>query len=142
MNPLVKFFHELFNPHCEHCAKERLTLLEQEEINREIEQANKICQSCENLKMQLAVMNQLVDKLTTVKEENKIVETPVPHKVILPNNMSWRVRQQTLEQNSRIRAAEIRAEQSVKVPIPDIDKLETELGIKTGTDNGTEAVSN
>ena len=138
MNPIVKFFHELLNPHCAHCESLRIQELEQLEINREIEIAEKVCQSCENLKMQLAVMNQLVDKLTTTKTESV---TPVEqeHKVILPKNIPWHVKRQELELKSRLRAEELRAESSVKIPVPDsIEKLEEELGIS----NGTEAISN
>ena len=108
--------------------------LEQKEIAREIEEASKICQSCENLKMQLAVMNQLVDKLTTTKTESV---TPVEqeHKVILPKNIPWHVKRQELELKSRLRAEELRAESSIKVPEPDkISELEAELGIGNGTE--------
>ena len=134
MNPLVKFFHEWWDPHCEHCYKLRLESLEQKEIEREIELASSICSSCENLKMQLAVMNQLVDKLTTTKTESV---TPVEqeHKVILPKNIPWHVKRQELELKSRLRAEELRAESSIKVPEPDkISELEAELGIGNGTE--------
>ena len=130
MNPVVKFFHELLNPHCAHCESLRVQELEQTEINREIEIANQVCQSCENLKMQLSVMNQLVDKLTTTKTVEAVPVVEQQHRVIMPTHVPWRVKRETLEQQSRLRAEELRAEQSVKVPVPDsIQKLEEELGI-------------
>ena len=111
--------------------------LEQEEINREIKIASEICQSCENLKMQLVVMNQLVDKLTN-KTESVAVEEPV-HKVIQTNRIPWHVKRQELELKSRLRAEELKAESSIKLPQPDkISELETELGIN----NGSEAINN
>ena len=126
------------NPHCEHCSNVRMQELEQLEITREIELASSICSSCENLKMQLAVMNQLVDKLTTTKTEQVTVTEPAHH-VIQPARIPWHVKRQELELKSRLRAEELRAEQSIKIPEPDkISKLEQELGIG----NGTEAISN
>lgn len=139
MNPLVKFFHELFNPHCEHCEQLRMQELEQKEIERELAIADKICSSCENLKIQLAVMNQLVDKLTTPQKVESLPLTETTHKVILPQHIPWRVTREMREKESRLRAAEILAEASIKIPQPDsIEKLESELGIS----NGTEAKSN
>ena len=138
MNGVVKFFHELMNPHCEHCSNVRMQELEQKEIEREIEEASKICQSCENLKMQLAVMNQLVNKLTDTRTESVTSVEPAHH-VIQPARIPWHVKRQELELKSRLRAEELRAESSVKVPVPDtIEKLEEKLGIG----NGTEAISN
>ena len=139
MNRFVKFFHELLHPHCEHCETLRVQELEQEEINREIKIASEICQSCENLKMQLAVMNQLVDKLTNVQKTEPIVTEEPVHKVIQPNRIPWHVKRQELELKSRLKAEELRAENSVKLPVPDkIESLETELGIT----NGSEAINN
>lgn len=135
MNSLVKFFHEFLNPHCVHCEKQRMEELEQKEIQREVNEASKICQSCENLKMQLAIMNQLVDKLTTKEVAPTVMAENQPHKVIGPTHVPWRVRAQSLELASKLKAQELNAERAIKVPEPNkIEELESELGIES---NGT-----
>lgn len=60
MNPIVKFFHELLHPHCEHCTMES-------EIKLSIERESRRCDSCESLRMQVAILNEqnknLIDKI-------------------------------------------------------------------------------
>lgn len=57
MNPLTRFFHNLFNPHCEQCA-----------LEREIAQVNPVV---ENLKSELA---RLYQRLENLQESNPIVD--------------------------------------------------------------------
>jgi hypothetical protein len=57
MNPLTRFFHELFNPHCEQCA-----------VDREVKEINPVV---ENLKAELA---RLYKQLENLQDSNPIVE--------------------------------------------------------------------
>ena len=43
---MFKFFHQLFNPHCQHCADERR---EQRELLRQEREDSRYCSSCETL---------------------------------------------------------------------------------------------
>jgi len=141
MNPIVKFFHEFFNPHCSHCAAEKLQEMEQRELDREI---GLICNSCENLKMQLSAMNQLVNKLTN--KEEVVREVPQEtQRIVPPSFIPWRIKRQRLETESRLKLQELKsksvAEKNAAQPDNKVEKhienLETDLGI-TGTTNGTE----
>lgn len=133
MNPFVKFFHELINPHCSHCETLRIQELEQQEINRETEIAQKVCQSCENLKMQLAFQNQLIDKLTNEPLPETTTISNVVTKPIQTGYVPWNVTRQRLEMQSRLKAESLKAEASIKIPEPDkIEELEKELGIVNG----------
>lgn len=150
MNRLVKFFHELMSPHCEHCIRERKEELEQHELDREI---NNICNSCENLKMQLSIANQrcdnLIEKLTSKHDETPKVDTEFKQ-IIQTRHIPWSVKKQQLETESRLRAQELREKvlaetRAVKPDVikdkikelePAINEMEKELGISnTGTEN-------
>lgn len=128
------------NPHCLHCIQQRIA---------EIEQAkeNAICQSCETLKMQNAILNQqnekLLNKLTS-KEETVQPVTQEPQKVIQTRHVPFSVKRQQLEQESRERAAALRQaalpDSKLREVKPEIKELEQNLGINTGnTDARTEA---
>ena len=136
MNIVVKFFHELLHPHCAHCRTEKLQLLEQHEMDREI---GLICNSCENLKMQLSAMNQLVNKLTNKDEPIKPVDE-VPQQIINTRRIPWVMQRQRLETESRLKLQELKsksvAEKNAAQPDNKISTLENELGI-TGTENAT-----
>lgn len=113
MNRIAKFIHEFFNPHCDHCAKERMMILEQEAVDKDVELANaredRRCRSCESLERQLAIANEQIIKLT-----EKIVN---PNPISIPPQMSeaspkplrrgptpFHLIRQTLEQESRASA--------------------------------------
>ena len=136
MNPIVKFFHELISPHCEHCEKLRITEIEQREIDREV---NNTCRSCENLKMELANAHKMSDKLLeklTEKPQAEPAMEPVEHKVIAPRNIPWSITRNKLEQESRMEAQRLKAlaeSNSAKPNNGTIEKLENELGVNNGT---------
>lgn len=114
---MIKFFHELFNPHCAHCL----------DIARE----NRICSTCEYLKMEVAQLRQqnqeLIEKLTNkpTRTENK-TEATQEFKPINPGLVrSWAVKRQLLENEDRATA---KALQENKIST---DKLEDKvLGVK------------
>lgn len=68
MNTVVKFFHQLFNPHCQHCMQLDNQVMENaivaQEIQERLAEENKRCRSCESLERQLAVANDQIIKLT------------------------------------------------------------------------------
>lgn len=74
------------------------------------------CDSCETLKLQLAIVNDerklLISKLveTTKPEESKI-DTSVL-KPVMPNRMNWNLRRQALEQEDRAAARVLRENES------------------------------
>jgi len=126
MNSITKFFHELMNPHCPHCMQ--LEEIKTEEI--------KYCKTCEVLQMELARANTRIDALLTksvATPENALVGNEVKQNIIQTRHVPWHIKQQQLEEESRIRANALR-----KAAIPDVeneplkqsvDKLENELGI-------------
>ena len=154
MNPIVKFFHELIHPHCQHCDRLRIEELEQRELDREIAVVINVCQSCENLKMQLAVANQrvdnLIDKLIEKPEETKPVQAQENPRIIQTGrHIPFNVTRQRLETESRLKAQELRQEADAKSRSakPDIEKLESkvaeikELEDELGIDNGSKTVN-
>lgn len=98
---LVKFFHQLRNPHCADCKAER-----DEELERV--EHEKMCSSCETLRNQLDIANseklRLLDAITRVPEP---VEAPnrQPLPITRPTkHMPWPARRQMLEREDRERA--------------------------------------
>jgi hypothetical protein len=98
------------------------------------------CESCETLKMQLAVANDerkmLIAKLTDKPEveDNKIDTSNL--RPILPSRMNWNVRQQMLEKEDRAAAKALRekqAELTKSGKALTISEIEKELGV---TENG------
>src|SRR5215213_9443142 len=91
-----KWLHHILEPHCEHCLDERET--------------NRICQSCETLKSQLASANhreeQLLDRILELtnpeKPEPKQVE--IAKESLKPRYTPFAVRRQMLEEEDRARA--------------------------------------
>lgn len=131
MNPIIKFFHELMNPHCSHCAA-----LREEEFHIKIE--NSRCRSCESLERQLAIVNdlnrELLNKLT---KSNEPVAQPLNEeqpKVLNRGKIPFSVVRQRLETASRAEAERIKAEAMKNAALPDanndnandseLDKLE------------------
>ena len=108
---MSNWIHRLFNPHCPHCVSDR------------------VCQSCETLKMEMERLRIENTMLLSKILEEKVVETErkvaEPMKE-MPRNVPWRVRQQMLEQEDRERAKLIK-----QAPKPDnsIEDLEKELNI-------------
>lgn len=107
-------------------------LLEIKATYRERNFELKVCESCETLKMQLAMVNSQNEKLI-----GRLLEKPEPD--IRPNisetpqrtgPISWKVRREMLEREDRAKARVIR-----DAPIPTED-LEKELGIVEGKSAG------
>jgi hypothetical protein len=137
MNRVIKFFHELMNPHCEHCA---------EQLETEREEA-KFCPTCEALSMQLSIANQRITSLLNKEVEPQVTEQP-RQQVIQTRATPFHVIRQRLEAESRAKLAEKQAEaiSNLSAAKPDsetkpeekdalttqLDNLEDALGIKEG----------
>jgi hypothetical protein len=156
MNSFVKFFHELLHPHCQHCQMLRIQELEQKEIDREVSMT---CQSCINLKMELAtahqLTNKLLEKLTEKPEPEEVVQSNVPQRILQPNggHIAWGVQRAKLERESRIEAERLKHLAENDAAKPDthtaqtallkgnvkiqIQNMEKDLGIE----NGPEAIN-
>lgn len=117
MNKLSKFFHELFNPHCQHCVNERAAQLE---IEREIRENNRICDSCESLKMMnaqlLEQVKTLVDKIANPNPEKPVVQEDREMKPIRPAFIPPSVRRNMMEKEDR---AKSRAMRDAATPDPE-----------------------
>lgn len=130
---MFHWLHHLLNPHCDQCQYE--------------EEARKVCQSCETLKIQLAIANREKEQLlNSILESNKKPEAPasppVNPEILKSTRMTWNVRRQMLEAEDR-EAAKLLAEQKKhreesKSPLTpgekhyvseSIEKLEKELGV-------------
>ena len=134
----MMWIHRLLHPHCPDCAqKEREAYARSRE--RELEEKHehedeRVCESCETLKAQLALANEREQKLMErlLEKPAPLPETkPVPvsqNKRMLP----WRVQRQMLEEADRQRAKLMR-----EAPKPDaspstVEDLEKELGVDNG----------
>jgi hypothetical protein len=135
---LFHWIHHLFNPHCVECTYE----FEKKEV----------CQSCETLKMQLAIVNaekqRMLDALLEKPKPVEQYKPPVDLRQVQAKNMTWSVRKQMLEAEDREAAALLRkkaAEEksfaNMKSPNPvtpsemnnlaqSIEELEKELGVE------------
>lgn len=117
MNAITKFFHQLFNPHCQHCHDEA--------------RENRECPNCEVLRQLLESerydKKQLLEHVIAPREIIKEVfvnkEQPKP----LHRSVPWRIRQQELEKADR-EAASILARETAQ-PVKSVETLETELGV-------------
>lgn len=126
------------NPHCEHCIQLKREEMEQKELDREI---NAICQSCENLKLQLGQANNLINKLVNnlIEPETKeVIQDTKPQQVIQTHRKPFSVIRNELETASRLKAQEIAASKKANESAakPDaiisesVEKLESEIGIQ------------
>lgn len=131
---ILHWFHHLVNPHCVAC--------------REDAQEEKVCVSCETLKMQLSIANnekkQLLESILSLTEKPKeTVQPTVNLEALRPKAVTWSVRRQMLEAEDRKQAqllaeqkkhAEEAAKQVTRTPISkeqedSINELEKELGV-------------
>ena len=133
MNSFIKFWHELFNPHCQHCLTLKREELEQKELDREI---SLVCAGCEIAKIELAKAHELINKLTTLKEEVVPLVNQEQPKILNRNtHKPWSVIRQQLERESREEARRIKEKSLESAALPDDkikvenEKLENELGI-------------
>jgi len=112
----LHWIHHLFNPHCSLC--------------QETAENNKVCQSCETLKVQLSIANHekqelLNSILSLTKRPEEQTSAAVSYEHAKPKMMTWNVRRQLLEAEDR-QAAKLLAEQQKK---KSIEELEKEVGI-------------
>lgn len=126
MNSFSKFFHELFYPHCPQCIKDN-------EDELDLKRDALVCNSCESLKSQLAVVNQqnlvLLNKIINPVETTSQVADTVERRPIQTRHIPWTVKKQQLEQSSRERVAALK---NAVQPDSKIASLEKEMGITNG----------
>jgi hypothetical protein len=134
---LAHWLHHLFNPHCNLCAlsrqKELDFLREQDEVNRH-------CDSCEILKLELARIHSLNEKLIDSALEKPVIEersVTIPDE-IRPKAVPWNVKRQLLEETDR-EAARIQKEHNKNlakvVPLTE-DDLDKEIAQVKEQSNG------
>lgn len=125
---MINFIHRLFNPHCPFCA-------EQDRLEREQQLEDKVCQSCETLKMQLEAANYektLLIKALTDKPESETKIDTSELKPIKPRVIPWHVRRQMLEKDDRAKALSMKNAAKPDSPEP---KIETEAVATSTIDN-------
>lgn len=114
---MVKFFHKLLHPHCRECREEEH------------------CQNCDTLRSLLEAKTyecqKLIDRIVA-PPLTKVEVTETKEESLKPVQafQSWRVRQQMLEEESRV-ARKIIDERKAN-PVKTVEKLEEELGVKNG----------
>lgn len=120
MNFITRFFHELLNPHCDHCHTEK--------------QESRECPNCAILRQLLETekfeKKELLNHMLEPKEIIREVAVPsvgMSNKVPLSRATPWRVRKELLEQEDR-KAAQLAAEHA-RVSAKSTEELEKELGI-------------
>ena len=105
---MTNFWHRLFNPHCAHCAEER------------------ICKSCDMLERLLEKerieKQQLLDKLLKEPTPEPVREEDREIKPIQPGGMPWRVRKALLENESKVEARLKKQEEEKKAKIAELEK--------------------
>ena len=131
---MLKWIHQILNPHCPHCAAERKEAFEREQALR-LEQKEeikdeRICPSCETLQKQLEIANhekeRLLDKL--LERPEKPIETGPPMQMTRPKTIPWNVRRQMLEAEDRKRAELLRNAPKPQ-PAESVEDLEKELDV-------------
>jgi hypothetical protein len=132
---MTKWLHQLFNPHCQHCADERR---EQHELEKQLREEQRHCSSCESLARENdrlvrdneRLMTLLLEKPATPAEKQIDVRDLKPIQTTKTPFIPSAIRRQILEQESRA-AAKIQRD----APKPDkvidkdaeLDALEKEL---------------
>lgn len=102
---------------------------DQTELTKEVKEVE-VCESCETLREQLALANAREQKLMDriMEKPEKPVDTPhVAGPPLLPRHIPWKVRQQALETEDRVKAQRLR---DAPKPTPtDVAELEREMDI-------------
>jgi|SRR6185295_4826251 len=115
---MIKWLHHLFNPHCDECRLEK--------------QENKICSSCETLKLELEAERynnrQLLDSVLKHLNPEPVVAPVVEEKQYVPRAVSWRVKKEMLEAEDR-RAAQVMKQKKSEIyeSSKSTEQLEKEL---------------
>lgn len=156
MNRVAKFFHELINPHCDHCVIEDSKKLEHEIQMREldykaeterlafrtsIDEREDICDSCEILKRELAMerdeKRQLMQHILTPPVMEEVTGEKKDFRPILQSqHRSFSVIRQSLEEKDKQNAAAIRRAKANVADVVDTKDLEEAvLNAKTEREN-------
>lgn len=158
---LRNWIHHLLDPHCEHC-------LDIDRQKREIDRAFTICESCETLKHQLEIANQvnmqLVDKITHIPAEPKVIESEERPRAVGKRFIPHAVRREMMlreDQNTAVlmanklkemKNAGVNTDKVVSIVTPtsevseeelkEINELEKEMGLAAEVRENQKAESN
>jgi hypothetical protein len=110
----VNFWHRLLNPHCPDCEKER------------------ICQSCETLRLQLDIANKekerLLQSIIQLNKPLEMIQEKLELEPIKSRYTPWAVKREMLEREAKQQNQE-RTEEIIK---KQTEELEKEFGISNG----------
>lgn len=124
---MIKFFHHLLNPHCEHCREERETEIARSKKESECPSCNILVIELEKAQKEKAqLLAQLFHKETEVTTEPSPIRVPLnpgTHR----NFNSIRTK---LEADARRRAEELKKQKQDEVASVSIKSLEEELGVE------------
>ena len=149
---MFKFIHQIFNPHCPECAKERQQKIDAENerirLQNERLEVETHCESCDILKHELEITrlqnNNLLERiLNPPREVNKPIDVRELKPIMTTRHLPFSARRQALEENDREKAAAARrAEKATAVKVTpetvivgdktseqSIEELEKELGV-------------
>jgi hypothetical protein len=124
----MKWLHRLLHPHCDQCREEESERLERERESR-------VCNSCEVLRNQVAILyeerDKLLDRLLSpqIQKEEPKFDTSNTKMRIPSNFMPWRVKRQMLEAEDK-KAAALLKEKQTELKTDKIAQLEKEMGIE------------
>ena len=98
------------------------------------------CESCEVLKLQLAIATEerrrLIDRIVEKPEPEELKQTePIMLKPVMPTRMSWDVRKQMLEREDRAAAQILKKNQELNKTVTSpltVAAIEKELGVENG----------
>ena len=126
MNPIIKFFHELRNPHCNHCD-----LIKQQETDERLDKEH--CKSCETLNrlnesllQQIRDLQKLLIERLSPQPEKEIDVTqlqPIQNSKYIPFNVT----RQKLEREDRERARIHNEQLKHNAPKIDVEQAVKEL---------------
>ena len=131
---MIKWLHQLLNPHCEHCREE-------EREKRGDKKEEKACKSCETLQHQLEIANREKEILLNKLFESKEPHAPEPvSEEAKPIQMGRRfipsvVRREMMDENDRASLqAMIRAKQAMTKQPTEITEKEVIEGLNNASE--------
>lgn len=118
---MLKFLHQLFNPHCLHCSNEKAN--------------ERICNSCLTLERQLVLANEekkvLLDRILEMMKP-EVIDRSVPTPKPIIGGVNWRERQRMLEAEDR---EKLKITNAIK---EENARLEKELGLNKENENASQ----
>lgn len=112
---------------------------------REKQKELEFCDSCEALKLQLAMANDekkyMLEKLLDKREPEEAVQPPQMFKPVMPGRINWNVRRQMLEQEDRAAAKAKQANDAIitsaakpanEIKSLTVSEIEREIGVENG----------